>query len=69
MLTTAATESMQSMHERMPLFLPSEWEKTWIDPSTPKDVLEDIRFSRPTPTLNITEADPQINNVRYQPEV
>lgn len=69
MLTTAATESMQGIHDRMPLLLPRDWEKVWIDPTTPKSVLEEIRFSRPNPTLVITEADPQLNKVGYQPEV
>jgi len=66
-LTTAPSEAASRIHDRMPLFLPTELHDAWLsDDSRRAEVLAEARaFTARTP-LEIFPSDPVANNVHYE---
>lgn len=42
MLTTGATDAMKGTHDRMPLYLPKELERVWLNPETTRKQVEEL---------------------------
>ncbi|MEX3505046.1 SOS response-associated peptidase [Corynebacterium sp. LK2510] len=63
MVTTDATQNMQWLHHRLPLFLLPEEIEQWVNGS-PEDALELVQPSRVAAQLEWSEAAPEVGNVR-----
>jgi putative SOS response-associated peptidase YedK len=63
-ITTAAGEAMQGLHERMPVILPPESFGAWLDPLTPQEQL--LEMLRPADSLSITPVGAEVGNVKNQ---
>lgn len=63
-ITTAAGEAMQGLHERMPVILPPQSFEAWLDPLTPQETLLDML--RPAASLSIRPVGPEVGNVKNQ---
>lgn len=66
MLTTGATDAMQGLHTRMPLFLPRELEAEWLQADLSRKEIDELLALQPSVIFDITPADPRLNNVRWQ---
>ena len=67
LLTTAANETMQPFHHRMPVLLPPERWDAWIDANTPGLRLgPEFLAPAPNETLIPTRVSTYVNNVRNQ---
>jgi putative SOS response-associated peptidase YedK len=64
-ITTEANESMEPVHDRMPVILPREAEASWLDPSL-KDAGKLMPFLRPCPSnlIAMHEVSPEVNSVK-----
>ncbi|WP_291314643.1 SOS response-associated peptidase [Corynebacterium sp. UBA2622] len=63
MITTAAPESMEWLHHRLPLFLAADEVEQWVHGS-PGEALELVRPSRVADGLRAREAAREVGNVR-----
>ena len=62
-VTTAATEPVRALHDRMPVVLPRDAEATWLDPETPAPVLHELLA--PSPTLVARPVSRAVNDARH----
>lgn len=65
LLTTAADETLRSIHDRMPVCVPVEGYATWLDPSLRDgQVLESVLSAGAAPPLEAVPISARVNNVR-----
>ncbi|MEM9058224.1 MAG: SOS response-associated peptidase, partial [Pseudomonadota bacterium] len=50
-VTTSANPQVEAVHGRMPVIVSSDDYDAWLDPATPRAVLDELVRSRPTPDL------------------
>ena len=65
-ITTAANETMQALHERMPVILSPESFNAWLDLSTPQAALHELLHPCPADSLSLHPVDVRVGNVRNQ---
>jgi putative SOS response-associated peptidase YedK len=63
-ITTAANETMQPYHDRMPVILSRESFATWLDLATPQTALLDLLRPCPSELLAPHAVDARVGNVR-----
>lgn len=63
-LTTSANDLIQPLHERMPVILPKEAWKAWLDPETPPEALQELLVSYPQEEMSLRPVSTAVNNVR-----
>ena len=64
-LTTAANDFIEPIHNRMPVILSAETEPLWLDPLTETpDTLQPLLLPAPSELLQVQEVSPTVNNVR-----
>jgi len=62
-ITTAANELMQPIHNRMPVILPKDAEQIWADPAvTDKLLLKDLLQPYPAELMTAYEVSPLVNS-------
>jgi putative SOS response-associated peptidase YedK len=64
-VTTRANESVAPLHDRMPVILPREAEKVWLDPGAPAPLLVSLLTPLPEAETAIRPVGPAVNDVRY----
>ena len=63
-ITTAANGAMAPVHDRMPVLLaPGDYAR-WLDPGTPREVLQALLRPSPDAWLALTPVGPRVGNVR-----
>jgi putative SOS response-associated peptidase YedK len=64
-ITTAANELMQSIHERMPVILSKEDQRAWLDPAN-QDALPLVALLQPYPSdeMQAYAVSPLVNSPR-----
>jgi len=63
-VTTTPLPEISWLHDRMPLILtPSQW-ALWLDPETPRSVVDDLLHVAPAEALETREVALLVNNVR-----
>jgi putative SOS response-associated peptidase YedK len=62
-VTTAATEPVRALHDRMPVILPRDAEETWLDPETPAPELHELLA--PAATLVARPVSRAVNDARH----
>lgn len=63
-LTTAANEYLSHLHERMPVILPREQFGLWLDPATPRGILQRLMQSYPAEAMARYRVTPVVNGVK-----
>jgi len=63
-LTTAANEYLAPLHERMPVILPREQFGLWLDPATPRGILQRLMQSYPAEAMARYRVTPVVNGVK-----
>lgn len=63
-ITTAANDAMQGLHERMPVIVPPASFGAWLDPLTSQ--LDLLEMLRPVESLSIYPVSSRVGNVRNQ---
>ena len=68
-VTTRANELMSSIHDRMPVILPTAMWDTWLDPTNQHvEVLSKLLVPAPEELLEMHEVSTDVNNVRNKGE-
>jgi putative SOS response-associated peptidase YedK len=62
-VTTAATEPVRALHDRMPVVLPPDAEDAWLDPDTPAPVLHELLA--PSAPLAARPVSRAVNDARH----
>jgi putative SOS response-associated peptidase YedK len=63
-LTTAANDYLAPLHERMPVILPREQFGLWLDPATPRPILQRLMQSYPAAEMARYRVTPVVNGVK-----
>ncbi len=63
-LTTAANDYLAPLHERMPVILPREQFGLWLDPATPRPILQRLMQSYPAEAMARYRVTPVVNGVK-----
>lgn len=63
-LTTAANDYLAPLHERMPVILPREQFGLWLDPATPRGILQRLMQSYPAEAMARYRVTPVVNGVK-----
>lgn len=63
-LTTAANDYLAPLHERMPVILPREQFGLWLDPATPRPILQRLMQSYPANEMARYRVTPVVNGVK-----
>ena len=63
-LTTAANAPVSGIHDRMPVILPREAYRTWLDPDTRRSALEALLQPCPDEWMTIYPVDSRVNDAR-----
>lgn len=61
-VTTEANDSLQSLHNRMPVILNKQAEKVWLNPATEPDTLKEILKPYPANKTRFYTVSSQVNN-------
>jgi putative SOS response-associated peptidase YedK len=64
-LTRAANSAIASLHDRMPIILPSDGEAAWLDASMPRPELEQLLQGLPAERTALRPVGPAVNDARY----
>lgn len=66
-LTTAARDAPAQVHDRMPVFVPTEWQETWLshEPNG-QQVLAAIQAAADQPELALRPVSSYVNNARHE---
>lgn len=68
-ITTSANETMQPIHDRMPVLLPKAMWDLWLDPTNQNiDMLSSLLVPAPEQLLTMHEVGTDVNNVRNKGE-
>lgn len=65
-ITTAANELVQVLHERMPVILTGEAIKAWIDPATSREKLQSMLRPYPTHLMQRQAASRRVNRPDFE---
>jgi len=63
-LTTVANNYLAPLHERMPVILPREQFGLWLDPATPRPILQRLMQSYPAEAMARYRVTPVVNGVK-----
>lgn len=63
-LTTSANDLVRSLHDRMPVILPHEAWKRWLDPATEPEALRDLLVSYPAEAMSLRPVSTTVNSVK-----
>lgn len=63
-LTTVANDYLAPLHERMPVILPREQFGLWLDPATPRGILQRLMQSYPAAEMARYRVTPVVNGVK-----
>ncbi len=63
-LTTEANGLARSVHDRMPVILPTEFHSHWLDPSASRENLKEMLRSYPAERMEALPVSRRVNNVR-----
>lgn len=63
-LTTAANDYLAPLHERMPVILPREQFGLWLDPATPRPILQRLMQTYPAEAMARYRVTPVVNGVK-----
>lgn len=63
-LTTAANDYLAPLHERMPVILPREQFGLWLDPATPRPILQRLMQGYPAEAMARYRVTPVVNGVK-----
>jgi putative SOS response-associated peptidase YedK len=63
-LTTAANDYLAPLHERMPVILPREQFGLWLNPATPRPILQRLMQSYPAEAMARYRVTPVVNGVK-----
>lgn len=61
-LTTRPNRLLEPIHDRMPVILRQEHYRTWLDPATPRNVLQSLLGPCPEGELEAYPVSPMVNN-------
>jgi putative SOS response-associated peptidase YedK len=64
-VTTAATEAIRDLHDRMPVILPPDAERAWLDPGSPSEQLHGLLASAPVTDLVARPVSRAVNDARH----
>jgi putative SOS response-associated peptidase YedK len=65
-ITTAANELLEPIHDRMPLIIPKDKEDLWLDPAVQdQDILSDLLKPYPAEKMELHEVSARVNSPRY----
>jgi putative SOS response-associated peptidase YedK len=67
-LTTAATELMQPIHERMPVIIPVDHYRQWLDKSADESVVFQLLDNEDYKVMTATPVSDYVNNPRHNDE-
>lgn len=63
-LTTAANDYLAPLHDRMPVILPREQFGLWLDPATPRPILQRLLQTYPAEAMARYRVTPVVNSVK-----
>jgi putative SOS response-associated peptidase YedK len=64
-VTRPANPAVAPLHDRMPVILAPDAESTWLDTTTPRDLLSEILQGLPAEQTALTEVGTAVNDARY----
>ena len=64
-ITTAANSAISPLHDRMPVILAPDAERTWLDARTPPERLTDVLGGLPARDTALTSVGLAVNDARY----
>jgi putative SOS response-associated peptidase YedK len=64
-LTTAANAAVAPLHDRMPVILGRDQERTWMDREAPLEQLNDLLAPLAADALDLRPVGPAVNDARY----
>lgn len=67
LLTTAAQDAPAQVHDRMPVFVPPDWQEAWLSHEPHgRDILAAIQAASDQPALAVRPVSPYVNNARHE---
>lgn len=66
-LTTAARDTPAQVHDRMPVFVPADWQETWLSHEPHgQQILAAIQAANNQPELTLRPVSSYVNNARHE---